>query len=56
MKTMYFENFEEFENADVSGKYELIIIVKNEKYNTLCADLMTECKSYKTALNRFLKH
>lgn len=55
MKTLYFNNFEEFDNAEVAGQFEVVTIVKNERHNTMCADLMTECKSYKTALNRFFK-
>ena len=55
MKTLYFENFDAFSDAEVSGQYELTTIVKNQKYNCLCADLMTDCKSYKTAIKRFFK-
>jgi len=55
MKTMYFDNFDEFEKSQTAGQYEVVSIVKNEKYNTLCADLMTDCKSYKTAIKRFFK-
>lgn len=55
MKTVFFENFDKFEESGVATKYEIISIVKNEKFNTMCADLQTECKSYKTALKRFFK-
>jgi hypothetical protein len=55
MKTMYFENFDKFEESETAVLYEVISIVKNETFNTMCADLMTDCKSYKTALNRFFK-
>lgn len=55
MKTLFFENFEAFENANVAGKQELTAIVKNENCNTFCADLETNCKNYKTAIKRFFK-
>ena len=55
MKTLFFENFEAFENANVAGNQELTTIVKNAKHGALCADLETNCKSYKTALKRFFK-
>jgi len=54
MKIRHFESFEDFENEEVvKGEYEVVDIVKNG--NKICADLVTECKTYKTALNRFFK-
>ena len=53
MKTMYFESFEDFEKCEARQDYEMIAVVKRS--NGLCADLMTECKNWKTALNRFFK-
>lgn len=53
MKTMIFENFDAFCECEHKQDYELVAIVKNPKYGTICADLMTDCKRWKTAVNRF---
>lgn len=50
MKVRYFENYD---NYEATGNHEEIDIVKHG--NKICADLITECKTYKTALNRFFK-
>lgn len=55
MKTFYFDNFNDFEESGVAGEYEVTAIVKKDHCNSLCADLMTECKSWKTAIRRFFK-
>ena len=55
MKTFYFDNFNDFEESGVAGEYEVTAIVKKDHCNNLCADLMTECKSWKTAIRRFFK-
>lgn len=55
MKTFYFDNFDDFEESGVAGEYEVTAIVKKDHCNNLCADLMTECKSWKTAIRRFFK-
>ena len=55
MKTFYFDNFDDFEESGVAGEYEVTAIVKKDHCNNLCADLMTGCKSWKTAIKRFFK-
>lgn len=42
---------EEYEN--MLGDYEKMMIVENNGW--ICSDLMTECKSWKTAVNRFFR-
>jgi hypothetical protein len=54
MKVRHFESFEAYENEEVTkGEYEVVDIVKYN--NKISADLLTECKTWKTALNRFFK-
>ena len=53
MKTMYFENFDEFEACENKQDEELLAVVKRN--DGLCADLFTKTKSWKVALNRFFR-
>ena len=53
MKTMYFENYDEFETCENKQDAELVAVVKRN--DGLCADLLTETKSWKVALNRFFR-
>lgn len=53
IKVVEFENFDQYEESRVSGESEVIAIVGGGKNGTVCADLMTECKSWKTAVKRF---
>lgn len=53
MKRYDFNNFEEFSEAEVSGEWEALTVVAENGW--INADLMTECKSWKTALRRFFK-
>ena len=57
LKVVEFESFEAFEESGLSGKFEVVTIVKGGSHGKkhVCADLMTECKSYKTAIRRFFK-
>lgn len=54
LKVMEFDSFEAYEASNVSSKYEVLAIVKRGN-NQICADLMTNCKRYQTALRRFFK-
>jgi len=51
MKRNDFTSFDEFENSNTSGNMETVTVIKENEWFKV--DLMTECKSYKTALNRF---
>jgi hypothetical protein len=53
MKIRFFDSFAEFEMSGTAGNYEEVTVVR-ENGGIKC-DLMTECKSYKTALRRFFK-
>lgn len=55
MKVMEFKNFDEFEQCENKQDYEMVAIVHYAERNTVCADLMTDCKSWKTAVKRFFK-
>lgn len=57
LKVVEFESFEDFEESGISGKYEVVTIVKGGSHGKkrVCADLMTDCKRYKTAIRRFFK-
>lgn len=55
MNVMEFKNFDEFEQCENKQDYEMVAIVHNEKFNSMCADLMTDCKGWKTAVKRFFK-
>ena len=55
MKVMEFESFEKFEQCENKQDYEMVAIVHNAERNTVCADLITDCKSWKTAVKRFFK-
>ena len=55
MKVMEFKNFDEFEQSEDKQDYEMVAIVHNEKFNSMCADLMTDCKRWRTAVERFFK-
>lgn len=53
VKVKEYANFDEFENDESRRDYELVAIVN--KPNGVCADLMTECKQWRTAIDRFFK-
>lgn len=53
MKRYDFNSFEEFSDAGVAGEWEALTVVTENGW--IKADLMTECKSWKTALRRFFK-
>ncbi len=57
MKVVEFKNFDEFEESGVAGKYEVVALVHCISYGRkkICADLMTDCKCWQTAVNRFFK-
>lgn len=53
MKIRHFSSMEEFEDLNEIGEYEVLDIVN--RGNRVSADLITECKSYKTVIGRFFK-
>lgn len=53
MKRYDFNSFEEFSDAEVAGEWEALTVLAENGW--IKADLMTECKSWKTALRRFFK-
>lgn len=53
MKIYEFSSFEEFERAEVAGEDEALTIVTENGW--IKSDLVTVCKSWKTALRRFFK-
>lgn len=57
MKVVKFASFEEFENSKVAGRSEVVAMVHRtcKGHNQISADLITECKSWKTAVKRFFK-
>ncbi|MEZ3438659.1 MAG: hypothetical protein K1W18_07245 [Oscillospiraceae bacterium] len=57
MKVVEFESFEKFEESKVAGQSEVVAIVHRTCYGRkqVCADLMTDCKHWRTAVNRFFK-
>lgn len=50
IKVVEFENFDQYAESRVSGESEVLAIVGGKN---VCADLMTKCKSWKTAVKRF---
>lgn len=53
MKRNDFNSFEEFENSGTAGNYEEVTVIRENGW--IKCDLLTECKSWKTALRRFFK-
>ena len=53
MKRYDFNSFEEFSESGTAGEYEALTVITENGW--IKADLMTECKSWKTALRRFFK-
>lgn len=53
MKRYDFNSFDELSAAEVSGEWEALTVVTEGGW--IKADLVTECKSWKTALRRFFK-
>ena len=53
IKTDYFTSFEAFEESNTVGEYERTTVIEYD--NKICADLMTDTKSLKVAINRFFK-
>lgn len=57
MRVVEFKNFDEFEESKVAGRYEVVAIVNGGSHGLkrVSADLMTDCKNWRTAVNRFFK-
>lgn len=53
MITRFFNSFDEFEKSGTAGNYEETTVIRENGW--IKADVMTECKSWKTALRRFFK-
>ena len=53
VKIKEYASFDEFEQDESRQDYELVAVVN--KKNAVCADLMTECKLWMTAVDRFFK-
>ena len=53
VKIRFFDSFEEFDLSGTAGNYEEVTVVRERGW--VKCDLLTECKSYKTALRRFFK-
>lgn len=53
MKRYDFESFDEFDESGVAGYREAVTVIHENGW--IKADLVTECKSWKTALKRFFK-
>lgn len=53
MKRNDFNSFEDFHNSGTAGNYEELTVVHENGW--IKCDLLTECKSWKTALRRFFK-
>ena len=53
MKRYDFTSFEQFEQSGTAGEYEALTVIDENGW--LKSDIMTECKSWKTALRRFFK-
>lgn len=53
MKRYDFYSFDEFDQSGTAGEYEALTVL--HKSGWIKCDIMTECKSYKTALRRFFK-
>lgn len=53
MKRYDFNSFEEFSESGTAGEYEVLTVVTENGW--IKSDLLTECKSWKTALRRFFK-
>ncbi len=57
MKLRKFNSYDEYEtyyeNKESEERYEIVDIVRTE--NRVCADMMTDTKSVKIALNRFFR-
>lgn len=55
MKVMEFASFDEFEECENKHDDEMVAVVHNKKRNTVCADMITNCKRWRTAVNRFFE-
>ena len=56
MKAYFYDNFAEYEQDEAkNAQDDIVAVVRNEKYGTLCADITTSCKSHKTAIRRLFK-
>lgn len=55
MKVVEFKSFDEFEESGVAGRSDVVAIVNRTCYGRkqVSADLMTDCKHWQTAVNRF---
>ncbi len=53
MKRYDFESFDDFDESGVAGYREAVTVIHENGW--IKADLVTECKSWKTALKRFFK-
>lgn len=53
MTTRFFNSFDEFDESGTAGNYEEVTVIRENGW--IKTDVMTECKSWKTALRRFFK-
>lgn len=53
MKRYDFTSFADFEESGIAPEREAVTLIRENGW--FKADLMTECKSWKTAVNRFFK-
>jgi len=53
MKRYDFTSFEQFEQNGTAGEFETLTVIDENGW--LKSDIITECKSWKTALRRFFK-
>jgi len=54
LKVKEYANFDEFEKDAHKQDVDLVAIV-NKPNGMVCADLITDCKMWQTAVNRFFK-
>lgn len=50
-----YASIEEFSDDKIAGYDELLAVVYNANHDTVCADLVTVCKNWQTAVRRFFK-
>lgn len=55
MKVVEFASFEEFEKSKIPGRHEVVALVHRvcQGNKQVSADLITDCKNWKTAVKRF---
>lgn len=55
MKAYFYQSFAQYEEDEKKNGDNVVAIVLNEKYGTMCADIMSTAKSYKTAVSHLFK-